>query len=697
MAKLVTKYYKVEDDPKTYISPVLDYCIPSGKRLEELQPSEVDSSVLYHMSEERQNILSWFPFSSNSSVLELGAGSGIITRMLAKKTFQVDAFDLSIKMCKLNAQRNQDMDNITIVAGNVFAIQWDRQFDYIVVTDDFINAGRYALGDNAYDIYLRKLKEMLKEDGHLLLAAGNRLGLQYLAGAPDMCSGAFFEGINRYPKYRNRREFSRSEILGMIKKTGYQIHRWYYPYPNHIYPNEIFTSDSLNTNGYGKIYNNYQPGRLELFREDLLAKDMLREGSMEAHVNSFLLDLTMQDIEGTEKILYAKINRDRKEEFQIATVIVEKEGEKCVQKRALLSNGVSHLRKMYDYETREQQGKYMCLPGDWMGDGIVYPYIEGDSLDEKIEAWISEGNIEEIEALVRQVIDGMSDETKELDDDIYNNTFVEWFGTEKNLNSLECIKPANIDMILSNIMSRDGQYVTIDNEWIVETWVPKKFIMWRCINELVYVHPGIEDLMTRQEIYDKMNISLDEANLFDKWNHHFVEEYVKANQMYQYCIPQRKVDLENDLEEKVGITSCLYLDYGNGYNEDDKLISYQVLEKTHFQLTYDIPDINKLKRLRWDPLEGSICRVFVDACIGQKRKRILPINAYIHNDTWDEFTNIDPQYEIPIEYVVDGQLTLRGNIEYLSHKDIQYEYLIPDNIVEKIGNRIHKRNRTKSR
>ena len=41
--------------------------------------------ILYHLSEVRTNILNWYPFEKNASVLEVGAGCGAITGAIADK------------------------------------------------------------------------------------------------------------------------------------------------------------------------------------------------------------------------------------------------------------------------------------------------------------------------------------------------------------------------------------------------------------------------------------------------------------------------------------------------------------------------------------------------------------------------------------------------------------------------------------
>ena len=686
MAELISKYYRQSPDPMEYCNPLVRECLEQGISLKDLSPEQTDASVVFHLSPERQNLLSWYPFAPEGKLLEVGAGSGSLSGKLCEKVSQVDCFDLSMENCKLNEIRNRGKNNLRIFPGSPFAMDEGELYDYIVVNDDLKHAGRYFLEEYPYEAYLRALRKMLKPRGHLLLAVGNRLALKYLAGAPDGCTGRYFESINRYPNNRSEREFSRGELSSLLEESGLHPCQWYYPYPDQVFPNEIFSKDAMTTYGYGRKYNNFVPGRLQLFREDLLAKDLMREGSMEIHANAFLVDATLQEAEASWNISYVKMNSDRSEAFQIYTMISEKNQERYVDKRALSHEAVSHLKKMHQYEWEHREGAYACLPGEWIGDGIRYPFLSGKSLDAEVEKLISEHNVETILLSIGEAIHQTGKENRTLEEELYGEEFQTYFGEEKISHALACIRPANIDLILGNIFRRDGGYVTIDNEWILDTWVPVKFILWRSVNELVYAHPAVEDVMTREEIYQQFHISKEEALVFDAWNHHFVEEHVQGEVLHKYTIAPQIIRMERDLEQKTGITSTLYLDYGEGMSEENTLQSFCVLQGEHFRITYQVPRWQDVKAMRWDPLEGSICCCRAMAVTEpEQRHPLAPINGCGIYEGWDSFATVDPQYDVEVSCLQDGKLTLEGEISYLSHQQLEERFLRPRNLLEKMG------------
>ena len=50
---------------------------------------------IYHLSKTRENLLNWIDFKPGSRVLEVGAGCGALTGVLAKKCGSVTALELS--------------------------------------------------------------------------------------------------------------------------------------------------------------------------------------------------------------------------------------------------------------------------------------------------------------------------------------------------------------------------------------------------------------------------------------------------------------------------------------------------------------------------------------------------------------------------------------------------------------------------
>ena len=156
--------------------------------------------VFYHLTDIRENIINWYPIESDAEVLEIGAGCGAISGILADKAGKVTAIDLSKKRSTINAYKNQDKDNLEIIVGNFndIALNLEKKFDYITLIGVFEYAKCYIDEKNAVDVFLEKISNLLKANGKLVIAIENQMGLKYFAGCKEDHVGKYFEGIEGY-------------------------------------------------------------------------------------------------------------------------------------------------------------------------------------------------------------------------------------------------------------------------------------------------------------------------------------------------------------------------------------------------------------------------------------------------------------------------------------------------------------------
>ena len=98
---------------------------------DEIFKNDIRWPVFYHLTPIRKNILNWYPFEKDSSVLEIGAGMGAITSILCKEVVSVE---LSKNRAKSIEIRNSDKENLEIIVANLNDIDFkERKFDYITL------------------------------------------------------------------------------------------------------------------------------------------------------------------------------------------------------------------------------------------------------------------------------------------------------------------------------------------------------------------------------------------------------------------------------------------------------------------------------------------------------------------------------------------------------------------------------------
>ena len=132
--------------------------------MEHINPTETDFAVLYHFSPVRENILNWYPFKEDATILEIGAGCGAITGALCNKANKVIAVELSKRRAEINYRRHRNCDNLEIMVGNFNDMHFGQQFDYIVLNGVFEYAISFTEGNTPYESFLRNMVDFLKPD-----------------------------------------------------------------------------------------------------------------------------------------------------------------------------------------------------------------------------------------------------------------------------------------------------------------------------------------------------------------------------------------------------------------------------------------------------------------------------------------------------------------------------------------------------
>lgn len=247
--------------------------------------------ILYHLSPERRNLLEWYPFNKNETLLEIGAGCGALTGMFCEKLKKVVAVELSRKRAEIIDKRFHDKNNLEILVGNFDDVKCYESFDYITLIGVLEYAKNFILSDQPYHNILKKIKNLLNPDGRLIIAIENKYGLKYWAGSREDHTGGLFDGIEGYINQQGSQEtFGKREIVELLNQNGFEYLQFYYPHPDYKMPLEIFSDHCL-----PDIFQvlteapNYDQDRMSLFSETLAFTGLIRNGMYDFFANSFLI------------------------------------------------------------------------------------------------------------------------------------------------------------------------------------------------------------------------------------------------------------------------------------------------------------------------------------------------------------------------------------------------------------------------
>lgn len=248
-------------------------------------------AILYHLSPLRRNLLEWFDFAADKTLLEIGGGCGAFSGMFAEKLSTVKVVELSRKRAEIIYHRHPNYANLEIIAGNLNAINFTQQFDYVTLIGVLEYAGKFTPGPEPFKDFLCTVKQFLKPGGSLIIAIENKFGLKYWAGAREDHTGRNFESIEGYPEDKAIQTFGKAELSELIKSAGFTTMDYYYPMPDYKLPTVIYSDAYLPTERdfFAALTPNYDQPRYKLFNESLAYQNIIRNKMFDFFANSFLL------------------------------------------------------------------------------------------------------------------------------------------------------------------------------------------------------------------------------------------------------------------------------------------------------------------------------------------------------------------------------------------------------------------------
>lgn len=283
-----------------------------------------DSEIYEHLSPLREALLKWYEFSHNCTVLEVGGVFGALTSILCRKASFVTCLENKQRRCQIIKERYKDQKNLEVVCGSIFSAELTQKYDYVVIHDFWGYVKKFVKSQSPYVAFLEKVKTYLKENGTILLACENRIGLKYFAGCVEDYSYKFFTGLNNFDGYDGIQTFTKKELQELFYAAGLPDYRFYYPFPDYIFPLEIYTDEYLNSDYYGGEIKCADWDRFRFFNERSLYQTLQREGLITHFVNAFLVEIGNTGL--NKDTLYYKTNIDKS--MQTAGMLIKKERKK---------------------------------------------------------------------------------------------------------------------------------------------------------------------------------------------------------------------------------------------------------------------------------------------------------------------------------------------------------------------------------
>lgn len=463
-----------------------------------------DPEVLYAFSPLRENLLEWIDFKGTEEVLQLGAGYGVLTGLLADRCGHVTAVDIRDENLAAAQLRWGDRSDIAWV--KAAEMDWSQgSYDLAVISADQEQGLEYFLKHQG--------QRLLKEGGRILYSCENTLGLKFLSGA----------------EHDSQEEHdSRTGLRERLTEAGFGQVEFYYPSPEYKLPGALYSDRYLP--GKGDITNvsaAYDRPRYACLHEEEVFDQLICEGEFGPFANGFLVIASREKEAVPEKTIFVKYNRTRKEHFQIRTGILEEDGRRLVEKRALTEAGCLHIKSFRDkYRALQGQNARIQVLAPYLtedGNAVRFQYLEGmtlaESLGKEIRGEVSQGEgvsggrrapREAIQAAMEMVFDIPEEYTRPF---VITPEFTEVFGEIPELQDIS-YKVSNIDGLFENLMVSEGKLYCLDYEWVFDFPVPAQFVQYRNLAYFYYKYESIMDYKNLEEFLEEFGITGRKAEIY---------------------------------------------------------------------------------------------------------------------------------------------------------------------------------------
>lgn len=524
---VLDRTYDKEEEPASGGEERIRRILLEGLAPADLPPEKVTPEILYHLSPLRENIINWIPFGAGSRVLIAGSGCGAVTGALCGRGLEAVAQDPSLYRCTVQYERFSRYEELRLMAGRLEDMEFPEKFDAAVLTCAPWEAGGFS-GEDAWKDLLTCLRKALKPEGRLLWAFPNRFGLRYFAGAPEPASGEAFAGLRGKVPAGEALSFSRGEARELLKACGFGACRFYYPWPDEVYPREIFTEETLVSRRCGRAYGVFGPGRAELFPEAETAAALAEEGAMGALANAFVAEAAAKESQlPAPRVFYAKLNNDRREAFRTGMRIC---GDLWPDRREafpLCPSAERHFRAI------AERG------------GAARDFPEKPTAEKRLRDAVKRGDADLAREVFRKIRQAAVSGGKAAPARYETPGFYEWFGSllpeeEDGAEDTVCICPANVSLAADSLFERgDGKLEPADLEWVADFPVPLAFVLWRAAEDAYARVPGLEALLPKEAWLEGEGISPEEARVFTAWARHFEQQYIGEGGCGKFARPAR--------------------------------------------------------------------------------------------------------------------------------------------------------------
>jgi len=491
MLKIAKQY--PEDKAQDYIADCSEYTV-----------NNTFSSV-------RENILNWYPFKNDCTILEIGAGMGAVTGLLCDKAKAVTSVEMNSVRAKVIKTRYAKRKNLNVIVQNIEKLDRKLKFDYVIMIGVLEYAEVFFDVKEPFKYMLDLAKSHLNKNGIILCAIENRFGLKYWCGASEDHLQQPFIGINGYDKDKSPKTLSKHALSQLFDSIGLSNKRFYYVLPDYKFPKAIYTDEYLPLpQDIDNIPFTYSKGSMLHTKEQALYSEIIKNNTFDFFSNSYLIEASTKKL-NSYKINFVSARGEAKKEYRSFTTIDNKNK---VIKYPAHQKSINHVKNIYENYLYLSKRGIKQIDQFYENDRLsldIVPYKRADLVFE--EALVN-NNLKLIYLLIDKLKENI---LKSSDFETERNILVELGYLDEDEYKGAILKYGFIDMTFYNSFFINDELVFFDQEWKIEN-IPLNFILYYAI-KIAYSRVKISHTINIEDLLHYAGV-VEYFDEFDKLESH---------------------------------------------------------------------------------------------------------------------------------------------------------------------------------
>ena len=421
----------------------------------------------YHLDRRRTNILRPINFDKSMRVLDVGAGTGVMSRYAAERGAEVVALEGDSMRAELASLRCEGL-NVDVRCGIVNDFDDSEGFDLILVIGVLEYATNHPAGSSGF---LKKLSQLLNSDGSIVIAIENQMGLAYWMGANEDHLNEPWVGLEGYVSTSTVKTFSKPVLSSLLTDAGFKHQNWLYPFPDYKLPLTILSDRAYMENDrvdlidqlVGTPVDRSRSGVLPFFDTRALHRQVIESDMGQDMSNSFLVVCRLNGSKSIidEDVITWRFSGDRKKNYMGV-------------RQVILENGTRKINRKPAYENVSSESSWLIQKN---ADSLAEKYVSGLNLEQLALKSLREGNLKDFESLLSMFDDWLTLNTCTPSVDSKTHPFL------TDLSS-EVLGEGFIDCSFDNLVFEDGALKLIDDEWAALGGVNVDLVIARAMHKL---------------------------------------------------------------------------------------------------------------------------------------------------------------------------------------------------------------------